>query len=75
MSHHMKSNDIRESNKSTHNHNCLIETITSEVYHITLTSPRNTLATIFKSILILFAFHILCIFFFKAYNDILCMGI
>ena len=50
-------NDIRESNTSTHNHNCLMGTITFEVHHITLTSPRNMLATIFKSILILFAFH------------------
>ena len=50
-------NDIRESNISTHNHNCLMGTITFEVHHITLTSPRNMLATIFKSILILFAFH------------------
>ena len=55
----MKSNDIRESNKSTHNHNCLMGTIIFEVYRITPTSPRNTLATIFKSILILFAFHVL----------------
>ena len=46
----MKSNDKRESNTSTHNHNCLMGTITFEVHHITLTSPRNTLTTIFKSI-------------------------
>ena len=31
-------------------------TITFEVHPITLTSPRDTLATLFKSILILFAF-------------------
>ena len=33
-----------------------MRTITFEVHHITLTSPRNMLSTIFKSILILFAF-------------------
>ena len=38
-------------------------TITFEVHPITPTSPRNTLATIFKSILILFTFDFLCIFF------------
>ena len=63
-SHYMKSNDIKESNTSIHNHNYLMGTITFEVHHITSTSPENTLATIFKSILILFAFHVLCIFFF-----------
>ena len=31
-------------------------TITFEVHPITFTSPRDTLATLFKSILILFAF-------------------
>ena len=41
-----------------------METIIFEVYLITPTSPRNTLATIFKRILILFAFDFLCIFFF-----------
>ena len=51
-----KCDDIRESNTSIHNHNCLMGTITFEVHHITPTSPRNTLATIYKSILILFAF-------------------
>ena len=41
-------------------------TITFEVHPITLTSPRNTLATIFKIILILFAFDFsLHIFSFK----------
>ena len=40
-----------------------MRTITFEVHPITPTSPRNTLAIIFKSILILFAF----IFFFFAY--------
>ena len=38
-------------------------TITIEVNPITPTSPRNTLATIFKSILILFAFIFLAYFF------------
>ena len=39
-------------------------TITYEVHPITPTSPRNTLATIFKSILILFAFVFLCIYIY-----------
>ena len=44
-------------------------TITFEVHLITPTSPRNMLATIFKSILILFAFDFsLHIFFFYAYH-------
>ena len=51
---------MRKSNTLTHNHNCLMGTITFEVHPITPTSPRNTLVTIFKNILILFAF----IFFF-----------
>ena len=51
-----ENNDIRESRIVTHNHNCLMGTITIEIHHITPTSPRNTLATIYKSILILFAF-------------------
>ena len=41
-----------------------METVIFEVYPITLTYARNTLATIFKRILILFAFGFLCIFFF-----------
>ena len=57
-------NDIRESRTLTHNHNCLIGTIIVEIHHITPTSPRNMFTIIFKSILILFPFHILCIFFF-----------
>ena len=48
--------DIEESRTFTHNHNHLMETITFEVHHITPTSPRDTLATIFKSILIQFTF-------------------
>ena len=48
MSHFMKSSDIKESNTTTHNHNCLMGTITFEVHYITPTSPRNTLAIIFK---------------------------
>ena len=45
-----------------------MRTITFEVHPITPTSPRNTLATIFKSILILFAFNILCIYIYLAYH-------
>ena len=41
-----------------------MKTITFEVHPITPTFPRNTLAAIFKSILILFAFIFLCIYFF-----------
>ena len=55
---------MRKSISLIHNHNCLMGTITFEVHPITLTFLRNTLATIFKSILILFAFVFLCIFFF-----------
>ena len=42
-----------------------METITFEVYPVTPTSPRNTLATIFKSILILFAFFFFAYFLFE----------
>ena len=73
--HYVNSKDIRISKSSTHNHNYLMGTITFKVHHITLTSPRNTLATIFKNILILFTFHDLCIFFFNAYSGISCMVI
>ena len=55
MNYYMKSDDIRESNTFTHNHNCLMGTITFEIHHITPTSLRNTLATIYESILILLA--------------------
>ena len=40
-------------------------TITFEVHPITPTSPKNTLATIFKSILILFAFVFFAYFLFE----------
>ena len=40
-----------------------METITFEVHPITPTSPRNMLTTIFKSILILFAFIFFTYFF------------
>ena len=60
--------DMRKSNTLTHNHNCLMETITFELHPITPISPRNTLATIFKSILILLAFVFLCIFSFWTYH-------
>ena len=57
---------MRKSNTLTHNHNCLMGAITFEVHPITFTSPRNTLATIFKSILIIFSFiSSLHIFLFK----------
>ena len=66
VSHIMTIWDIRKSNTFTNNHNCLIGTITFKVHLITPTSPKNMLATIFKSILILFAFwfslHILFLF-------------
>ena len=55
---------MRKSNTFTHNHNYLMGTTTFKVHPITPRSPKNTLATIFKSILILFAFDFLCIFFF-----------
>ena len=55
----------------THNHNCLMGTITFEVHHITPTSPRNTLTIIFKSILIFLLF----MFFAYIYMNIPCMGI
>ena len=47
--HYMTSNDIGGSNTIIYNHNCLMGTITFEVHYITLTSPRNTLATILKA--------------------------
>ena len=40
-----------------------MRTITFEVHPITLTSPKNMLAIIFKSILILFTFDFLCMYF------------
>ena len=63
VNHHMQSNDIRRSITSTHNHNCLIGTITFKVHHITPTSPKNTLAIIFESILILFALYLFFAYF------------
>ena len=42
-----------------------MRTITFEVHHITLTSPRNMLSTIFKSILILLAFIFFALIFFS----------
>ena len=56
---------MRKSNILTHNHNFLMGTITFEVHPITLTSPRNMLAIIFKSILILFAFVFFAYFSFE----------
>ena len=52
---------MRKSNTFTHNHNCLMVTITFKVYPITPISPRNTLATIFK------AFWFFLLLFFFAY--------
>ena len=57
--------DMRKSNILTHNHNYLMETITLEVHHNTPTSPRNTLTTIFKSILIIFVFIFFAYFLFE----------
>ena len=57
--------DMGTSNTLTHNHNYLMETITLEVHHNTPTSPRNTLTTIFKSILILFSFIFFVYFLFE----------
>ena len=45
-----------------------LHTINFEVHHISPTSPRNTLATIFKSILILFAFIFYAYFSFWTYH-------
>ena len=61
--------DMRKSSLLTHNHNCLMGTITFEIHPITLTSPRNTLATIYKAFwFFFFSFIFLCIFFFWAYH-------
>ena len=51
--------NMRRSITPTHNHNCLMGTITFKVHHITLTSPRNTLATILKA----FWFFLVFMFF------------
>ena len=51
--------DMRGLNTLIHNHNCLMGTITFKVHPVTPTSPRNTVATIFKSILIIFVFFFL----------------
>lgn len=56
---------MRKSNTLTHNYNYLMETITFEVHHITPTSLRNMLATIFKSILNLFTFIFFAYFLFE----------
>ena len=59
VKYYMKSNDVGGSNIFTHNHNCLMGTITFKVHHITPTSPRNMLATILK----VFWFFLLFMFF------------
>ena len=46
-------------------------TVTFEVHPITPTSPRNTLAIIFKSILILFALDFLCMYFLSLFEHIM----
>ena len=56
--------DMRTSNTLTHNHNCLIGTITFEVYPITSTSLRNMLATMLK-VFWSFCFYSLHIFLFE----------
>ena len=53
--------DMRKSLELTHNHNCLMGTITFEIHLITLTYPRNKLATILK------AFWFFLLLFFFAY--------
>ena len=62
--------DLRKSNTLTHNHNYLMGTITFEVHPIIPTSPKNTLATIFKSILILFILIFFAYFFFLSISCI-----
>ena len=54
---------MRKSNTLTYNHNCLMGAITFEVHLITLTSPRNTLATILEA----FCFFLL-LFLFTYYS-------
>ena len=48
-----------------------MRTITFEIHLITPTSPRNTLATIFKNILILFAFIFFAYFFSSSFEHIM----
>ena len=68
VSHIMMIWEMKKSKTLTHNHNCLMETISFEVHHITLTSPTNMLTIILKAVwffLLLFSLYIfLCIFFF-----------
>ena len=54
-----------KSNTLIYIHNYLMGTITFKVHPITPTSPRNTLAIIFKSILILFTFVFFAYFSFE----------
>ena len=62
---YMTSNEIWGSNTITHNHNCLMGTITIKVYHITPTSPRNILATILKAFWLFLFFMFFAYFSFK----------
>ena len=57
--------NMRKSFYLTHNHNCLMGTITFEVHPITPTSPSIHSCNHIKSILIFLPFIFLCIFSFK----------
>ena len=65
VSHIMMIWDMRTSNTLTHNHNCLMGTITFEVYHITPTSPRNTLTIILKAFWFFLLFILFAYFLFE----------
>ena len=56
--------DMGTSNTLTHNHNCLMGTITFEVYHITFTSPRNMLTIILKAFWFFFLLSFFCVHIF-----------
>ena len=56
--------EMRKSITFTHNHNCLMGTITFEVHHMTLTSPKNTFTIILKA----FRFFLLLIFFTYSFS-------
>ena len=64
VSHIMTIWDMRTSNTLTHNHNFLMGTITFEVHHTTLTSPRNTLTIILKAFWFFFYFIFFAYFLF-----------
>ena len=52
----------------THNHNHLMGTITFEIHRITPIFPRNTLTTIFKSVLIFLLFMFFAYFSFWTFH-------